>query len=92
MQLPEHSITLAFVQMAPVWLNRQKTIAKMLQYVDEAGKKGATVLVFGEAMIPGYPYWLDLTNGAQFNSAVQKEIHAYYVSQAIRPTLGDLDP
>lgn len=83
-------LNLAIAQIAPVWLDREKTIAKMVDYCQEAGRSGADVVVFGEALIPGYPYWLDLTDGARFNSKMQKEIHAHYVQQAIQIEEGHL--
>ena len=78
--------------MAPVWLQREATIAKMLEYVHQAGQKGCQLLAFGEALLPGYPYWLDLTDGARFNSKLQKEMHAHYLEQAIQMEQGHLDP
>jgi nitrilase len=47
--------------------------------------------VFGEALVPGYPFWLELTGGATFNSSIQKEIHAEYLRQAVSIERGDLN-
>ncbi len=77
--------------MAPVWLDRERTIEKMLQFVHQAGEQGCQLLAFGEALLPGYPYWLDLTDGARFNSSIQKELHAHYMEQAIQIEAGHLD-
>lgn len=85
-------LNLAIAQIAPVWLDRENTIAKIVEYCQEAGRNGADVVVFGESMIPGYPYWLDLTDGARFNSKMQKEIHAHYVQEAIQVEQGHLEP
>lgn len=78
--------------MAPVWLDRKSTTGKMLFYIKAASEKGCDLVVFGEALLPGYPFWLELTGGAKFNSPVQKEIFAYYVSQAVTISAGDLEP
>ena len=48
-------------------------------------------MAFGEALVPGYPFWLELTGGARFNSALQKTIFAEYASQAVQPEAGHLD-
>lgn len=47
--------------------------------------------MFGEALVPGYPFWLELTGGATFNSSIQKEIHAEYMRQAVSIERGDLN-
>lgn len=82
----------ALAQIAPVWLNRQATLEKIMSAVKEAAEQGAKLVTFGECLLPGYPFWLELTNGAAFNSSKQKEIHAHYVTQAVNIELGHLDP
>jgi nitrilase len=47
--------------------------------------------VFGEALVPGYPFWVERTDGARFESALQKELYAHYVGQAVSIEDGDLD-
>jgi nitrilase len=84
-------IRVGAAQITPVWLNREKTISKVEEYIHQAGEKGCDLVVFGEALIPGYPFWVELTNGATFNSPVQKEIHAHYQDQAIQIEAGHLD-
>ncbi|MFH0759800.1 MAG: carbon-nitrogen hydrolase family protein [Bacteroidota bacterium] len=78
-------------QISPVWLDKEKTRAKIKAYIDQAGSARCDLVVFGEALLPGYPFWLELTNGAQFNSKKQKEIHAHYIRNAIRVENGDLN-
>jgi nitrilase len=79
-------------QMAPVWLDREKTLVKMLEYVEQAGARGCHMLTFGEALLPGYPFWIERSNGAAFNSPVQKELHAHYLDQAVQVEAGHLEP
>ena len=64
----------------------------MLDYITDAARQGCRLAVFGEALLPGYPFWLELTDGARFNSPVQKKIHAHYVDQAVQIEAGQLDP
>ncbi len=85
------TIKVGLVQMAPIWLNREKTINKVEDYLHQAGKENCHLAVFGEAILPGYPFWVERTNGARFNNQVQKEIHAHYQDQAIQIEAGHLD-
>ncbi|RDV10369.1 carbon-nitrogen hydrolase family protein [Pontibacter diazotrophicus] len=84
-------LKVALAQISPVWLNKAKTLDKVCASVSEAGEKGCELIVFGEGLLPGYPFWLSLTNGAEFNSSVQKEVHAHYVRNAVQIEAGDLD-
>ena len=88
---PEY-LTVGIAQMAPVWLNRTQTLDKIVGYVEQAAAAGCRLVVFGEALLPGYPFWVERTDGAQFNSPVQKEIHAHYLDQAIQLEAGHLEP
>lgn len=87
----ESTLTIGIAQIAPVWLNREETTKKMLAYISDAANEGCRLVVFGEALLPGYPFWVELTNGALFNSPVQKELYAYYSRQAVSLSSGDLD-
>jgi len=83
-------LKIGLAQIAPVWLNKEKTTEKIVSYISDAGEQNCDLVVFGEALLPGYPFWVDLTEGSKFNSIVQKEIFAYYLSQAIQPHTEDL--
>ena len=80
----------SLAQISPVWLQRAATLEKVEDYVRRAADDGAQLVAFGEALVPGYPFWPELTNGAQFNSALQKDIFAHYSSQAVDIDAGDL--
>jgi predicted amidohydrolase len=47
----------ATVQAAPVFLNKGKTIKKVISLMNQAAKKKADLVVFPEAFIPTYPFW-----------------------------------
>jgi len=51
----------AVVQAAPAWLDLDASIAKTIALIEEAAAKGAKLIAFPEAFIPGYPWhiWLD---------------------------------
>lgn len=78
------SLTIAIAQIAPVWLNRSATTAKIAAYIQEAAEQQAQLVVFGEGLLPGYPFWIERTNGAIFNSPVQKELHAHYLRNSVQ--------
>jgi nitrilase len=88
---PDDQLTVGIAQIAPVWLDREKTLEKILHFASLAGDDGCQLVVFGEALLPGYPFWLELTDGARFNSPMQKEIHAHYTDQAVQIEAGHLD-
>lgn len=87
----QDQLTIALAQVAPVWLNREKTLEKVLSFTSDAADQQADLVVFGESLVPGYPFWVELTDGARFNSAVQKDIHAHYMQNAVTIERGDLD-
>ena len=84
-------IRVGLAQIAPIWLNKEATLRKVAQFVELAADKGCDLVTFGEALVPGYPFWLSITDGARFNDPVQKEIHAHYLDQAVRIEEGDLN-
>ena len=71
-------LTVGLAQIAPVWLNREKTLEAMVGKVQDAADAKCQLVAFGEAILPGYPFWIERTDGARFNSPMQKEIHAHY--------------
>lgn len=88
--MKETKLKIAISQIAPVWLNKRETTLKIISQIDEAGAKGCQLVVFGEGLLPGYPFWIELTDGARFNSTVQKEIYAHYFHEAVQINEGDL--
>jgi len=85
------SLNIAIAQIAPKWLNKKETIKKIELAIEEATSQKADLVCFGETLLPGYPFWLDFTDGAKFNSAVQKDIYAHYLNEAVSIEQGDLN-
>ena len=87
----ENTLHVALGQVAPVWLNKEHTLQKVASSIEAAAKEGAELIVFGEGLVPGYPFWLALTGGAEWNTDVNKEFHAHYVRNSVTIEDGDLD-
>ncbi|WP_111682253.1 carbon-nitrogen hydrolase family protein [Winogradskyella tangerina] len=85
------TLKIAMAQLAPVWLDKGATLNKIEKAITDAAKDNCELIVFGEALLPGYPFWLALTGGAEWNTKVNKELHAHYVSQSICIEKGELD-
>ena len=84
-------ITIAIAQLAPVWLNKQQTLQKIEVAIKDAALQKATLVCFGETLLPGYPFWLGRTDSARFNNSIQKEIFAHYLKEAVSIDDGDLE-
>lgn len=50
-----NKVKVAVIQAAPVIMDKQATLAKALDLLDEAAGKGAKIVLFPEAFIPAYP-------------------------------------
>src|SRR5260370_21940331 len=57
-------VRVAIAQSAPVYLDKQASLAKALGVIRQAAKRGAQLVAFGETWLPGYPAWLDVCPGA----------------------------
>ena len=87
----DNLLKVALAQISPVWLDKNATLQKIEATIKEAGKEKAELVVFGEALLPGYPFWLALANGAAWDLKINKELHAHYVRNAIQIEAGELD-
>ena len=84
-------LTVGLAQISPIWLDKEKTIEKILKTIEDATSSGCELIVFGEALLPGYPFWLALTGGAEWNTKINKELHAHYANNSIQIEAGHLD-
>ena len=85
------TLQVALAQIAPVWLNKKKTLDKIKEAMLQAAKEKAQLLVFGEGLLPGYPFWLALTDGAQWDLKINKRLHAHYAQNAVNIEDGDIE-
>ena len=49
----EEKLKIGIAQISPVWMNKSKTIVKVLKLMDKAKLEGCDIVAFGEALIPG---------------------------------------
>ncbi len=84
-------LRIAAAQIAPVWLDRAATLARVIEQIEQAAVAGVELIAFGETLVPGYPFWVERTDGARFDHALQKDLFAHYVDQAVDIEAGHLD-
>ena len=87
----QNFLKVGLAQIAPVWLHKIATLQKVLHCMEEAASNKTELLVFGEAFLPGYPFWLAYTNGAGWDLKINKELHAHYMHNAVTLEAGELD-
>lgn len=75
-----HMIKIAGIQIAPVFLDAQKTWEKLEMYIKEAASKGAELVTWGETLIPGYPTWIWL----EVPYYHQKTIYGKYWEESLK--------
>ncbi len=56
--IPSESIRAAVVQAAPVYLDLEASVARAVEFIDQAAREGARLVAFPELWLPGYPWWL----------------------------------
>jgi nitrilase len=81
----------AVVQHPPVALNRQKTLARGVELLEEAAAGGAHLVSFPEAWVPGYPEWVwRLRPGDDYT--LSGDIHRRLLENAVDLKVGQLKP
>ena len=80
---------IAIIQRPPVLLDRGATITRAVQWVAEAAAAGATLIVFPESFIAGYPSWI-WRLAAGRDGAVIGQLHARLLANAVDVGGGDL--
>lgn len=73
----------AAIQAAPIFLDRQATLQKVLALMREAAENGAELCAFPEAFLSGYPVWINLPGGSQFNAEGRKAAYGSYLDSAV---------
>lgn len=84
-------VKVAVIQKPPVLLDLPATLASAVHSIEEAATAGASLLVFPESYLPGYPSWSwKLKPGEEYE--VSGDIHNKLLENSIDIARGDLQP
>jgi len=75
---PHQEFTLAAIQAAPVYFDREASTEKACRLIAQAGERGATLASFGETWLPGYPFFI-----AAPSTPLRWKAAAAYVASAV---------
>ncbi len=81
----------AVVQKAPVFLDKEETITRAVNIVDEAASKGAELVIFTEAFIPGYPAWIWRLRPGK-DGKLSEELYSQLLENTVNLDSDDLIP
>jgi nitrilase len=82
---------IAVVQVPPVLLDRDRTLRRAVEHIEQAAAEGAELVVFPEAFVPGYPAWVwRLRPGGDWD--ISERLHSHLLAQAVDVGRGDLEP
>ncbi|HSL11912.1 MAG TPA: carbon-nitrogen hydrolase family protein [Actinomycetota bacterium] len=81
--------TVAIAQIAPAFLDLGRSLERAADAVGEAASNGASLVVFGETWLPGYPVWADA--GLPWDDDAAKATYARLHANALEIPGPDLD-
>ena len=55
-------MNISIAQIQPEWLDKKATLSKIENYIERASLEKSHLIVFGETVLPGYPFWVELTD------------------------------
>ena len=76
-------IRVAVVQAAPIFFNREATVARVAELTAEAAGQGARLILFPEAFIPAYPRGLSFGAVVGSRTAAGRQLWARYWANAV---------
>ncbi|ORY60094.1 nitrilase [Pseudomassariella vexata] len=56
---PKIKLKVAAVHAAPIYMDKEATVTKVIRIIEDAGKEEIKLLAFPETFIPGYPYFCE---------------------------------
>jgi len=82
---------IAIIQEAPYVLDKVRTIKKAADIINKVSKKGAKLIIFPEAFIPGYPAWIwRLKPGGDWGTC--EALHTRLLKNSVDLSSNDLKP
>jgi nitrilase len=85
--MKKDTFTIATIQASPIFMDLDATIEKACGLIKKAAKKGATLAVFPEAFIPGYPDWI--WHVPPGDMALNQDLYAKLLEQSV--TVGSIE-
>jgi nitrilase len=82
---PGSPFLVAAVQMSAVFLDREATVDRACEAINAAAERGAKLVVFPEAFVPGYPLWVWSIAAGQTQAL--RSLYAELLDQSL--TIGD---
>jgi nitrilase len=79
--MKEENYTIAVVQAAPVFMDRDATVEKACGLIAEAADNGARLALFPEVFIPGFPDWIWYIPPIKI--ALNQKLYATLLEQAV---------
>lgn len=73
--MTSNTVKAAVAQLEPVWLDKDASIDKAIEWIQKASAKGVRIIAFPEVFIPGYPAWIwqgGFGFGQKFRNSYQK--------------------
>ena len=81
MSTNQNIFQIAAAQATPVFLDREATVEKACQWILQAGKNGAKLIVFPEVFIAGYPDWVWVVPNSK--GAILNELYTELLENAV---------
>lgn len=82
---------IAVIQQPPVVMNRSASIDRAVELAGQAADAGARLVVFPEALVPGYPAWVwRLRPGSDWG--LSEALHQRLLDNAVTLNSGQLEP
>ena len=79
--MKKNIFTIATIQASPVFMDLDATIGKACKLIKKAAKKGASLAIFPEAFVPGYPDWIwHIPPG---DMALNQDLYAMLLEQSV---------
>ncbi len=76
------SYKIAIVQTSPIFLNKNATVELACDLIKEAAKSGASIILFPEAFISGYPDWVWLLPPSKKDMI--NDLYREFITHAVR--------
>lgn len=78
------NVKVAAVQAHPKWLDPAASTLRVLDFMHKSAAEGATLVIFPESFLPGYPFWVMMGETGTFTSRLHQAAYGAYLDAAVR--------